>query len=361
MTEAQIELPAAPDRPVYFVSLVAGLESVVADEVVEKLPGAQVLHTERGRLFLSWEGEPAALLRLMTVEHVFSFVGLITDLPQDESGLAVIEQRLAQMELEPALAVFARLRGLRAAPSFRVTARRSGHHAYRSPEIAAAAGAGVVARYGWRVDLTGFDLDVRVYVSDDIAVVGVRLSDEALHKRDRVAHAPASLNQSVAHAMCRLSQPAPGEVFVDPMCGAGTILVERARWDDGALLVGGDRFAEPLRRAEENLTALGIRAALVQWDARDLPLASESVDNIVCNLPWGRRVGSHTVNIHLYPGFVRQMGRVLRPKGRAVLLTQEKRLITRLVEKNPRLELVACYRLSLSGLHPSIYVVKKRG
>ncbi|MCD6361870.1 MAG: RNA methyltransferase, partial [Armatimonadetes bacterium] len=62
----------------------------------------------------------------------------------------------------------------------------------------------------------------------------------------------------------------------------------------------------------------------------------------------------------LYPGFMREVARVLRPGGLAVLLTQEKRLITRLVEKQRSLHLEACYRLSLSGLHPSIYVVRRR-
>lgn len=354
-----LELPDDPGAPVYFASLIAGLEPIVAAEVQEKLPGARLLGMLRGRAFLAWEGPPEDVLGLMTVEHVFGYAGQITDLPAGEEGTALIERHVAEMSLDGPLRLFERLHGPQPEPSFRVTARRTGSHAYHSPQIAAAAGAGVVQRYGWRVDLTGFDLDVRVYVTDDHAVVGIRLSEDALHKRGRVAHGAASLNPTVAHAMCRLAEPTPGEVCLDPMCGAGTILIERARFADGALLVGGDRYQEPLRRAAENLAALGATASLVQWDARHLPLRTDSVDKIVCNLPWGRRIGSHTVNIHLYPGFMRQVARALRPGGMAVLLTQEKRLITRLIERHPGLELVGCHRLSISGLHPSIYVVRR--
>jgi len=358
--EPPLDLPSKPDRPIYFASLIAGLEPIVAEEVRERLPGAELLGMLRGRVFLAWDGRPADVLGLMTVENVFGYAGQLADLPATREGPPVIEQAMREMALEPALALFERLHGPHPDPSFRITAQRSGSHAYNSLDIAAASGAGVVQRYGWGVDLEGFDYDVRVYVTDDTALVGLRLSREALHKRARVAHGAASLNPTVAHAMCRLTGPVADGVFVDPMCGAGTILIERARLGGDPLLAGGDRYEEPLRRAARNLQAREVAASLLQWDARDLPLADGSVDSIACNLPWGRRIGSHTVNIHLYPGFMRGAARVLRPEGLAVLLTQEKRLLTRLIEKSRRLELTGCHPLSLGGLLPSIYVVRRQ-
>jgi len=354
-----IQIPADVTEPIYFASLIAGLEPVVADELAEKLPEARLLGVLRGRLFFSYAGPPADTVELLTVENVFGYAAQLTEIPATEDGLDFIEQALVGIDLSGALALHEELHGAKTDPCFRITGQRAGRHAYKSPAIAAAAGSGVVHRYGWRVDLEKYDYDVRVYVTDDSALVGVRLSPEALHRRARVVHGAASLNPTVAHAMCRLSRPAPGQVFVDPMCGAGTILVERAGWGDGPLLIGGDAYVAPLHLAQQNLTASDASAGLINWDGRRLALATGSVDALVCNMPWGRRIGSHVTNVHLYPGFIREVVRVVRPGGVAVLLTQEKRLITRLIDKHPALALQDTLTLSLSGLHPSIYVIQR--
>ncbi|MFO8079526.1 MAG: THUMP domain-containing protein [Armatimonadota bacterium] len=350
-----------PGETAYFASLIAGLEAVVVDELRERLPEATFLGASRGRVFFSTVEPPEAALTLLTIENLFAWVDQLHDLPPTRDGLEVIEQWLAGMDLDGAVQVHQALHGPRERPSFRITAHRAGEHEYNSMEVAAAAGAGVVQRYGWDVDLEEYDYDVRVYVSDDTAVAGVRLTPEPLHRRSRVRHGAASLNATVAHAMCRLTKPRAGEVVVDPMCGAGTILVERARLPGPALLIGGDLFIEPVKMARTNTSAADVAAEVMQWDARHLPLARDSVDAVISNLPWGRRIGSHTVNRHLYPGFVRELARVLRPGGRAALLTQEKRLITRLVGKNSRLRIVREDHLSLSGTHPAIYLVESEG
>lgn len=349
--------PPAGERP-YFATLIAGLEAIVADEVRERLPDATIFGAMRGRVFFSSSRPPEEVVDLFTVENVFAYSDQIDHLPRREEGLEVIEQWLSALDLEPALAVHRQLHGPREAPSFRITASRAGEHEYNSLQIAAAAGAGVVSRHGWDVDLEDYDHDVRVYVTDETAVTGIRLTPEALHQRARVVHAAASLNATVAHAMCRLTQPTTEQVVLDPMCGAGTLLVERARIDSPELLVGADLFVEPLKMARTNAEAAGVDADLINWDARRMGLARGSVDTVVCNMPWGRRIGSHRVNRHLYPGFLRELQRVLKPGGIAALLTQEKRLITRLLGRSDALRLIGEYHLSLSGAHPAIYLVR---
>ncbi len=356
-----IDLRGAGDSPTYFVTLIAGLEPIAADEITQRLPDARLLGALRGKLFFAWDGPPAAGADLLTVEHLLACVAQLCGIPADERGPQYIEAQIRELDLTRALALYHELHGEPDRPSFRITASRSGSHEYNSLEIAAAAGAGVVQRYGWDVDLEQYDYDLRVYVTDDTAVVGLRLTEEALHRRARVKHAAASLNATVAAAMCRLAGQPGDEVFCDPMCGAGTVLIERARLGGDPLLVGGELFEEPLAMALTNLRSAAVRANLVRWDARHMALATQSVDRLVCNMPWGRRVGSHRVNRHLYPGFVRGLSRVLAPDGRAVLLTQERRLLTRLIGRSSRLRFVAQHTLSLGGLYPVIYVVEPRG
>ena len=73
------------------------------------------------------------------------------------------------------------------------------------------------------------DAAVEVWLTIDgpTAYCGVRLSDKTMrHRTYKVEHLPASLRPTVAAAMVRLAGAGPGMVFVDPMCGAGTILAE---------------------------------------------------------------------------------------------------------------------------------------
>lgn len=346
--------------PHYYLSHVGGLDDIVRQELAERLPQAHLLRGEYGRQHLTYDGEPADLLALRTVENVYASVLEIAEVSPRAAWLDELERLLAGVDLSSAVDTLRRLKPLPASPTFRVTAERSGTHDYHSPEIAGAAGAGIVAGTGWRVDLKHFDIEVRVDLRDRRALVGVRLSAQALHKRSRVVHPRVALNPTVAAAMVRLSLPQPDELVVDPMLGAGTILTERYLHDPRVRLVGGDKFAEKLAIARQNFAGLGVPAQLVRWDASRLPLADESVDTFLCNPPWGKVVASHEINLRIYPWLLGHLRRCLRVGGRAVVLTSERALLKRFREKHPDMRLVYVQRLSLGGLAPSLHVLEKQ-
>jgi len=352
--------------PRYYVTVVSGLEEVAWVELQEKLLEPRLARMERGRVFLGCASVARELLALRSVENVHAYVGEFGGITAEADSLEHIREQVAQMPLDHQVALYESVVGPKPNPSFRITAHRTGTHDFNSMQVSAAAGAGVIDRYGWRVDLTGHDLELRVDVRQDTCLVGLRLSDETLSRRSRVEHAPASLKSTVAHCMIRLIGWAPDDVFLDPMCGAGTVLVERVALGRPKLLVGADRDERALAKAATNLREVLTDAPpacrsvdLLRWDARRVSLASGSVDRMVCNLPWGRRVGSHRVNVHLYPGFVREMGRLLGDGGKAALLTAEKRLITRLIRHNSRVSLADIRPIRVGGLRASIYVVRR--
>lgn len=343
----------------YYVTVTGGLEQVAWGEVQEKAPEAELERLERGRVFFRAPDDVQPLVKLRSVENLHAYAGEVPAVTADRSSLELIEQHVRGISLDGCVALYEQVAGPLSDPSFRVTATRRGTHDFNSQEVSAAAGAGVVGRYGWRVDLTGYDLEVTVDVREGTCLVGLRLSPETMSRRSRVEHAHASLKSTVAYCMIRMLGAGVDDLFCDPMCGAGTVLVERAEYGAAGRLVGGDRDERMLGKARVNLAAAGAEAALVQWDARRLPLLKDTVDRVVCNLPWGRRVGSHRANLHIYPGFVRSLAAVLKPGGKAALLTLEKRLLTRLIKRHTWLELAETVPLSLGGLKPSIYLVTK--
>ncbi|OLB81307.1 MAG: hypothetical protein AUI14_03660 [Actinobacteria bacterium 13_2_20CM_2_71_6] len=81
----------------------------------------------------------------------------------------------------------------------------------------------------------------------------------------------------------------------------------------------------------------------------------------MANLPFGRRVGSHRVNADLYPAALREIARVLPGGGRAVLLTDDKRHFRETVQRTPLVRVIKEVVLARGGLHPSVYVITKRG
>lgn len=344
--------------PVFTLTHVGGLADLVTEELSERLPDAVVVAAEFGRLHIDYGGDPTALLALRTIEHVAVVVTRLEDVRPGAEWLDELESILARTDLSPALAVLRRHRPVPDPPTFRVSAERAGSHEFRSPQVAECAGAGIIAATGWRVDLRGYEVEVRVDIRDTEGLVALRLSETALHKRSRLVHPRVTLNPTVAAAMVRLSQPQRGEVVCDPMVGGGTLLTERYAHSPEVTLLGGDLFSEKLALARTNFEGLGVPARLAQWDARRLPLGDDSVDKFLCNPPWGNLLSDRKLNRQTYPWLLSHLRRCLRPGGLAVLLTSERALVRRFVAQHEDVRLVRTDRLSLGGLHPSIHVLE---
>ena len=346
------------DATHYYLTVLGGLEDIAAAEVTERLPQAHLLEQHYGRLFLRYGGPPQQLMALRSIENIFAHLADFDGQSPAEEGLEQVQRWAETVPLDGALATWTALHDAPDAPSFRVSAQRLGHHEYNSQQIAAAAGAGLCMATGGRVDLTGFDYEVMVEIEQERCLMGLRLSRRALHKRSRVTHGLAALNPTAAYAMCVLSDPTPDETVLDPMCGTATILIERAALGP-ATLIGSDARPRAIEDARMNLQAAQVTANLLQADARRLPLRTESVDKLLCNLPWGRRVMSRGSLSYLYEGFVSEMTRVLRPGGKAVLLTTRSGLLVKLVTRTHKLRLVHARVIRLGGARPHLFIVRR--
>jgi 23S rRNA G2445 N2-methylase RlmL len=126
--------------------------------------------------------------------------------------------------------------------------------------------------------------------------------------------------------MSRLSNPTEQDIVLDPLCGTGTLLVERALMAPFDRLIGGDIQDEAVGMARRNARNADVVATLRPWDARALPLDDASVTRILTNLPFGKQIGSHETNEALYAALIQEFGRVLASGGLMVTLTSEDRL-----------------------------------
>ncbi|WP_436934770.1 THUMP domain-containing class I SAM-dependent RNA methyltransferase [Halovenus marina] len=243
-----------------------------------------------------------------------------------------------------------------------VRAKRHGEHEFTSPDVEREVGAALIEEYraqtGDRppVDLEDPTVLVRVFVRHERVVFAVDATGQhSLHRRAyREYEHDAALRPTVAAAMVRLADPAPGDRLVDPLCGSGTIPIEAALShrntpvrpthepaaselvflddayeDDPAErpvdidIVGRDSDEACVAGARKNARAAGVadETAFVAADATTDPI---DADIVVSDLPFGIRTASEGLHA-LYSAFFETLSKT--DWKRLVLLTARPDLV----------------------------------
>jgi tRNA (guanine6-N2)-methyltransferase len=317
-----------PVRDRLVLRTVPGAVDYLAEDL-RALP-ARILRREPDRLLVEYAGP----LRPLAAVRYFDICAVDLDGTPDE--------RLRESVRDGALAA---LRPADHAVRFRVGDLGPGRWELRDR---------LVDGYGWRNDPGSWDVNVEPH--------GAELGALYLTQRyGELRRTPASTNPLIGAVLVRLAKIQSGQTVLDPFCGAGTLLVLAGEMAAPGRLFGGDVQRRWLAMAAENLELRGVRAALFRADATRIPVTTGAVDRVLANLPFGKRVGTHRGNEELYPAALREIARVLPGSGRAVLLTDDKRLFRETVQRTPLLRVIKEVVLTRGGLHPSAYVLAKRG
>ncbi len=318
--------PSTP--PACYAMVHPGLEPIAAEEI-ERDFGGEVKKTGNGIVVFRAPNLDERLLTFRTTEDLFLFAWGSDRLTHRAADLESIRRWTArEADWQTLLRIH---HGLRPKPkgrtTYRLVTQMEGQHAYlrRDARKALAQGLADVVPESWRPAEENAAVEFWLTIHEETAVCGLRLSDRTMRHRDyKLEHRPASLRPTIAAAMVRLAEIRPRHVFLDPMCGAGTLLAERMiagqRIRGGfAAAWGGDIEFSAVRAAAINLRRLG-PAMLARWDATHLPLASESVDRIATNPPFGKQLSSPDAVGPLYRAMLREYDRLLRPEGVAVIV-----------------------------------------
>jgi 23S rRNA G2445 N2-methylase RlmL len=309
-----------------------GLEEVAADEIRRDL-GGEVRKTSRGVVIFRVDPIDEKILRLRTTEDVFVLAWGTDQLTYRAEDLDRIQRWTARESDWPTLLrVHHGLRPRpRGKPTYRLITQMEGEHGYLRRDARKALARGLDGHLPptWQPAEENASLEIWLSIDNATAVCGVRLSDQSMrHRTYKVEHQRASLRPTMAAGIVRVAAARPGQIMIDPMCGVGTILAEQLGYNErfrgnGPLVAGGDLDFQAVRSAEVNLRKLGA-PQVAWWDATRLPLASESVDHIVSNPPFGKQLSSPEEIGPLYRKMVADYDRVLRPGGQAVLLVSDR-------------------------------------
>ncbi len=201
------------------------------------------------------------------------------------------------------------------------------------------------------VDKSHPDIRIHAYLNREDFILSLDLSGEALHMRGyREDTGAAPLRETLAAAIVLRSGWQKGTPLVDPMCGSGTLLIEAAQmeaniapqltrlhwgfdfwkghnqpaWEkvrNEALELaeqskqekitphfwGFDLDHRVLKKAEVNARNADV-AHLIQFKQGDVsslknPVADEQMGTVICNPPYGERLGTTPALIALYSVF----------------------------------------------------------
>lgn len=178
----------------------------------------------------------------------------------------------------------------------------------------------------------------------------------------RTCDMPGALNATIAAAIIDLTKPCADDLFLNPMCGSGSLMIERAAWGGAQAIGGCDINPDALECAAQNIAKANFseQVEIFAMDATQLDLPDATFDVICADLPWGQLTGTHEENAQLYPLALTEWGRVAKSGARMVLITHEIALFEPLVTSiKDTWELRHSLKVFQGGLHPRIYVFRR--
>jgi tRNA (guanine10-N2)-dimethyltransferase len=136
--------------------------------------------------------------------------------------------------------------------------------------------------------------------------------------RRRAFFHPAAIFPKLSRALVNLSRVKRGEVFLDPFCGTGSLLLEA--YEVGAVPLGSDIDSKMVRGASRNMAGFDQSwLGVVRADAGQIPLGT--VDAISTDVPYGRASStSGSDTRHIMDTLVANASSLLRGGHRLVLM-----------------------------------------
>lgn len=334
------------------VEVAEGLEQIAQQELQRHVQTREIrrLSAHRGAIRFEYQGELAHLLDLKTVNSVYLLLYYDISRPRALLGHEHYHRLLNAISLARTLAddsVYQSMYVSAAGSDTSVMTRLKDN---------------LASNTGLRVADDEGDLLLRIRRNKPGWDVLVRLSPRPLATRNwRVCNMAGALDAAVAHAMLLLNAPKPDEVFLNLTCGSGTLMIERLTIGTAQEVIGCDIATSALECARANIKVAGYDkdTCLCHADACCLPFKDGVADTICADLPFGQLVGTHEENLELYPQLLQEATRVARTGATFLVITHEVRLMAKLLAVSTTWHTEKALRITLGGLHPRIFVLRK--
>jgi len=356
----------------YYAQTPPGAEEIAWLEIRWRLPGVKFgeylfAKEQNGIVTFEYAGDMADVQQLETAEEVYLQALSVPKLSRGKRDLDQIRDLITKAEsLGRAGNQLMRFRQLSRPPSYRVVSRKFGRHEYSLKALQKAVLQGMERRYPrWQPVTDGAQVELGVDLLGSHLLCGFNITDKQARKNRNLRQKGGDvIRPSLAAALVILTEPEPDDVFLDPLCGNGRLLYTRRLLGRYGRLLGADLAAAQLEMAGENLATrrkgrLPESIDLQPWTDEGLPLEDAVVDKAATVLPDTAQVGSEREMKRLYTAVFQELARVLRPDGRAVILSREYDQVKASLRQRPMLEIQTGYSVKAGAQWGRIYIIKR--
>jgi putative N6-adenine-specific DNA methylase/tRNA (guanine6-N2)-methyltransferase len=155
--------------------------------------------------------------------------------------------------------------------------------------------------------------------------------------------------------------------LLDPFCGSGTIPIEAASWaeTEGSPIYASDLAPEAVAGTRANAACNGLDRRIIprRADATELGryYRDRGVTTIVCNPPFGVRLGKRINFDQFYRSLLDGAAEILPGDGRLVLLSSRRRgRLNAVIADSPMWTLKGVHLIETGGVFPGIFVLERR-
>lgn len=329
------------------VTMVPGLEQIVADELKEKISNIEITTISRGKVIFDSAISLNQINKLQTIDNAYLIIKQFR-IGKHKSDLNDLYEELQKIDLRE---VFTYLSHAKKGKII-VSASRKGKHTYSRFDLSDTAAKAILdankeLKPG---DPKDHEFAFRLDINEDSCLFSCQLTKASFKFRgEEYEFSPGCIRPSISHALVRISQPNNYDTFYDPFCGSGSIPKERTAYK-ARRIYASDISEAALNKAIHNLPHY---VETFCSDAINTPLQNHNVNVIVTNLPWGKQITVNNI-YNLYHEFLKEAIRILAPDGRIILFTDQYEALERAISKHSMI-CEKLYTVSLHGLLPCVY------
>ncbi|NLB38830.1 MAG: methyltransferase [Clostridiales bacterium] len=291
----------------YLSTFVVGLEEQVAELLPRRLAGARALRMLNGMVQYRYDG-PARLIDKLPFLH------------NTYSVLIAFPRQAQDFEAMVAAAGSKRCHYLPGKETFRVRFVRENTFLSVPPKVLHAAERLVTKATGMRPSRGQAETELWYIIRSESMGYYAQL---LTRKPDKTA--PGALRGDLAYLIATLAQTDRDSVVLDPFCGSGALIRALRDHLPYGRLYASDSDAQAVGRLKREPLLTESQGEVRVADALTLAhLADASVDAVVTDPPWGD-FKALPDEAAFYQRMLMSLRRVLKPDGRAVLLTARKR------------------------------------
>ncbi|NMM64345.1 methyltransferase [Clostridium sp. P21] len=207
---------------------------------------------------------------------------------------------------------------------------------------------------------SSYEIEIRIIEKNNLCSAFIKLytlKDNRFDYREKAL--AASINPVTAAIVMKNIEKwlKPNAKVIDPFCGAGTMLIERAKLKDFKSLTGVDIFNTGIAYAEVNSYLANVNIELKCEDILEF-YSRDRFDEMISNMPFESKSGVSSFNTRLYGEFINRIPSIVRPGGMVFLYTVEKNLLKESLIDNKYLKIIDIIKIESGGLIPHVFVIR---